>query len=60
MTKATRVSGAIVAVCLLAATACSSDGDATTSESASTAAPATEPPETTPSTDAGDPSGSQR
>jgi hypothetical protein len=52
MTKATRVSGAIVAVCLLAATACSSDGDATTSESASTAAPATEPPETTPSTDA--------
>ena len=62
MTKATRAGGAIAAVCLLAATACSSDGDETMSESAPTAAPATavedasdeptttEPPETTPST----------
>ena len=62
MMKATRAGGAIAAVCLLAATACSSDGDETTSESAPTAAPATavedagdeptttEPPETTPST----------
>ena len=59
-----RAGGAIVAVCLLAATACSSDGDKTTAESTSTAAPATaaeesvdeptttEPPETAPSTDA--------
>ena len=46
MKRATRASGAIVAVCLLAATACSSDGDETTSESASTAAPATTEPET--------------
>jgi len=56
MTKATRVSGAIVAVCLLAATACSSDGDEATSESAPSTAVdepvSTEPPETTPSTDA--------
>ena len=62
MTKATRTSGAIAAVCLLAVAACSSDGDDATSQSASTAAPATdvegasdgptttEPPETTPST----------
>jgi len=62
MTKATRAGGAIAAVCLLAATACGSEGDEATSESAATAAPATavedasaepattEPPETTPST----------
>ena len=41
MVKATRAGGAIAAVCLLAATACSSDGDDTTSESAPTAAPTT-------------------
>lgn len=63
MKRATRASGAVVALCLLAATACSSDGDEATSESESTAAPATateesvdeptstEPPETAPSTD---------
>ncbi len=64
MKRATRASGAIAAVCLLAATACSSDSDETTSESASTAALATgaevsvdeptttEPPDTTTNTDA--------
>jgi hypothetical protein len=64
MKRTKRTCGAIAAVCLLAATACSSDGDDTTSESAPTTAPTTavenasdeptttEPPETTPSTDA--------
>ncbi len=64
MTKATRVGGAIAAVCLVTVAACSSDGDEATSQSASTGAPVTdvdgasdestttEPPETPPSTDA--------
>jgi hypothetical protein len=52
MKKATRAGGAIATVCLLAAAACSSDGDDTASESAPTDAPTTvpavtEPPETT-------------
>ena len=48
MTKATRAGGAIAAVCLLAATACSSDGGDATSESAPTAAPSTDAPTTEP------------
>ena len=59
MKRATRAGGTIAAVCLLAATACDSDGGEPTTESAATAVeelseePATtEPPETTPSTDA--------
>ena len=46
MKKATRASGAIAALCLLAATACGSDSDDTTSESTPTAASATAEPET--------------
>ena len=46
MKRATRASGAIAALCLLAATACGSDSDDTTSESTPTAAPATAEPET--------------
>lgn len=44
MTKATRAGGAIAAVCVVAVAACSSDGDGdgATSQSASTAAPATD------------------
>ena len=42
MTKATRAGGAIAAICLVAVTACSSDGDDATSRSASAAAPATD------------------
>ena len=61
MTKATRTSGAIAAVCLVAVAGCGSDGDEATSPSASTPAPATdvenasnepttEPPEALPDT----------
>ena len=45
MTRATRASGAIAALCLLSATACGSDSDDTTSESTPTAAPATAEPD---------------
>lgn len=64
MTRATRSGGAIATACLLLATACSSDGDNTTSQSTPTDAPTTEveeasveptttePLETTPTTTA--------
>lgn len=46
MKNATRASGAIAALCLLAATACGGGSDDTTSESTPTTAPASAEPET--------------